>query len=74
MVMEDMRLLNLKEVMDICKIGKSTIYALMGAGKFPRPVRVGGRAVRWRWADIQEWLRSRPPTAPDQKSPDRPAA
>ena len=34
----------------------STIYAMMAAGKFPRPVKLGRRAVGWREQDIVDWL------------------
>ena len=40
------------------KLGLScrTIYAMMAAGKFPRPVKLGRRAVGWREQDIVDWL------------------
>lgn len=34
----------------------STIYAMMAASKFPRPVKLGRRAVGWREQDIVDWL------------------
>jgi prophage regulatory protein len=37
----------------------STIYQLMGQGKFPKPIRLGARAVAWRESDIDEWIASR---------------
>ena len=37
----------------------STIYAMMAADKFPRPVKIGRRAVGWRNTDIQAWVRSK---------------
>ena len=37
----------------------STIYSLMADGKFPRPVKVGRRAVGWKEQDIIDWLDSR---------------
>jgi prophage regulatory protein len=37
--------------------GKSSIYALMQAGKFPKPVKMaGGGAVAWRASEIQAWI------------------
>lgn len=33
----------------------ASIYRLMAAGKFPHPVKTGGRAVRWRQSDITAW-------------------
>ena len=39
---------------------RSTIYKLIAEEKFPRPVRVGDRAVAWRRADIDRWIEERP--------------
>ncbi|WP_461159788.1 helix-turn-helix transcriptional regulator [Sphingobium sp. TomMM35A] len=43
------------------KIGlsRSTIYSAMAKGEFPRPLRIGRRAVGWRQSDIDEWLSRR---------------
>lgn len=36
---------------------RSSIYALMKAGKFPRPVTLaGGGAVAWRSSDVAAWI------------------
>ena len=40
-------------------ISCSTIYAMMAAGKFPKPIKLGRRAVGWRNKDIQDWVRSK---------------
>ena len=41
------KLLRRQEVEDYCQLGRSSLYRLMRAGKFPLPIRVGERAVRW---------------------------
>lgn len=41
-------------------LGRSTIYRLIAEGSFPAPVRLGPRAVGWRWSDLDQWTRSRP--------------
>ena len=56
----DDRLLRLREVLALCGLSRSTIYRKMGEGSFPEPLRVGVRAVRWREAEIEDWLASRP--------------
>lgn len=53
------RLLTREEVSNILALGKSEIYKQMNQGRFPRPVRVGARAVRWRASEIFEWMESR---------------
>jgi prophage regulatory protein len=35
---------------------RSTIYQRMQAGTFPRPIRLGERAVGWRASDIEQFL------------------
>ena len=41
-------------------VSRSWIYSEMRAGRFPEPVRIGTRAVRWRVADLKEWEERRP--------------
>jgi prophage regulatory protein len=43
------------------KTGKSRseIYADMAEGKFPKPVRIGERAVAWRESEIASWQQQR---------------
>jgi prophage regulatory protein len=36
-------------------LGRSTIYRLIAAKQFPAPVRLTGRAIGWRSADIERW-------------------
>lgn len=40
-------------------LSRSSIYAMMDDGSFPRPVRIGRRAVAWRESDLRAWLESR---------------
>ncbi len=54
------RLLRRRQVEEITSMSRSSIYRLMQDGEFPRPVKVGPSAVRWRASDITAWLESRP--------------
>lgn len=54
------RILRRADVILLCGLSCSTIYALMARGDFPKPVRLTGRAVGWREEDIDAWLASRP--------------
>ena len=56
----DSRLLRLGDVLVRSGLSRSTLYRQMGEGAFPRPLRVGVRAVRWRESEIEDWLASRP--------------
>ena len=53
-------MLGLKAVITATGISRSKIYVLMGQGAFPRPKRVGRRAIRWAALEIKDWLKSRP--------------
>ena len=53
-------LLRREEVEARLGVSRSWIYAEMRAGRFPEPVKIGRRAVRWRVADLNEWLSDRP--------------
>ena len=37
-------------------LSRSTIYLRVAEGTFPKPVSLGGRAVGWVEAEIQQWL------------------
>jgi prophage regulatory protein len=50
------RLLRRSDVEDLVALRRSAIYALMSENKFPRPLKVAGRAVRWRQSDIAQWI------------------
>ncbi len=39
---------------------RSTIYAMIAAGTFPKPLLLGKRAVGWPEVAIKNWLESRP--------------
>ena len=53
-------LLRREEVEARLGVSRSWIYAQMRAGRFPEPVKISKRAVRWRVADLDEWLSDRP--------------
>ena len=53
-------LLRREEVEARLSVSRNWIYTEMRAGRFPEPVRIGKRAVRWRVADLNAWLSERP--------------
>ena len=60
------RLLRLSEVRTRTALGRSTIYRKMRDGSFPKPLKIGARAVRWRESEIEAWLAARPRATGDR--------
>ena len=54
------RFLRFSEVQSKTGLPRSTIYWKIGRGEFPRPVKIGGRAVAFLSGQIEEWMKSRP--------------
>ncbi len=49
-------ILRLPAVMARTGLSRSTIYLRISEGRFPVSVPLGGRAIGWIEAEIQEWL------------------
>lgn len=61
------RLLRRKEVEHETGLSRTTIYRLMDEGTFPRPRRIGARAVAWPSSEIARWKAMRPEAVPREK-------
>lgn len=53
------RMLRRKEVEAITGRSRSAIYEGMAAGTFPKPVKIGARAVAWPESVIRNWIAER---------------
>ena len=53
------KLNRLPEVMRRTAMSRSSVYLAMKKGTFPKPVRIGERAVAWRESDLQHWIDER---------------
>ena len=53
------RFLRLKEVRERVPFSRSSIYAKVQLGEFPKPVNLGARAVAWLESDIDRWMEAR---------------
>ena len=53
------RLLTFDEVHKRTGIKKSSAYAKMAKGLFPKPVRIAARSVRWVESEIDDWIHQR---------------
>ena len=56
------RLMRLEEVLEMCGISRSELYRQIADGRFPRPVKVGLRAVRWWQSEVEAWRAGLPRT------------
>ena len=64
--MTDAVMLRRGEVERRLGVSRSWIYAAMDRGEFPRPIKIGPQAVRWRIADLKQWEASRPEADPSE--------
>jgi prophage regulatory protein len=51
-------ILRRKDIENQFGLSRSTIYAMIANGRFPKPVKLGHRAVGWRSDDLQAWFDS----------------
>ncbi|MEN8501244.1 MULTISPECIES: helix-turn-helix transcriptional regulator [Paraburkholderia] len=52
------RLLPFREVAARTCLSKSEIYRRIEAGRFPKNIKLGARAVAWRESEIDGWIRA----------------
>ena len=50
------RLIRFPELQTLIPMSKPAIYNAMNEGRFPKPVKLGSRAVAWRESTIREYM------------------
>ena len=55
----EVRVLRIDEVVALVGLSRSTIYHLIAAGDFPKPLKLTANAVGWRSDEIEAWINSR---------------
>lgn len=53
------RFLRIKDVIATIGLSRTSIYRMIGAGEFPKPVQLTARSVGWWEADVSKWLDER---------------
>jgi prophage regulatory protein len=53
------KLLRLPQVASITGLSKSSIYAKVADGDFPKQISLGSRSVAWLDSHIESWIQSR---------------
>lgn len=66
MSIETNRYLRLSQVQELVPMATSTIYGLMSKGLFPKPIKLGERAVAWSEQSIRDYLASCPEMKPGE--------
>lgn len=54
-----MRIIRLKEVIDLTGLARSSVYRYVAQNSFPKPVSLGDRAVGWVESEVREWISER---------------
>jgi len=54
-----MRIIRLRDVMELTGLARSTVYKYVEAGTFPQPVPLGGRSVGWVEQEVEDWVLAR---------------
>lgn len=49
-------ILRLPKVIARTGLSRSAIYQRIAEGRFPKPISLGGRAVGWVEAEVNDWL------------------
>ena len=62
------RLLTLRDVTAATALSRSAVYALMAESRFPKPIRIGTRAVRWVEQEVLDFIASRPRAGSDRSA------
>ena len=49
----------LPRVMETTGLKRASLYAKVKSGEFPKPVKIGARAVAWVSTDVERWVAQR---------------
>jgi len=54
-----MKLIKLKEVMEMTALARATVYKFIAEGTFPKQVSIGGNCVAWVEQEVLDWIEQR---------------
>lgn len=54
-----MKLLTAKQVLAMIGIGRTTLYAMMREGEFPKPIQITKGRVAWIGSEVEKWVMER---------------
>ena len=53
------KLLKIKDVLSHVPVSRSQLYAMIAAGRFPKPIHLGGSGSFWVLEEVESWLDAR---------------
>jgi excisionase family DNA binding protein len=62
-------LIDTRQAAKLLKISARTIFQMEKDGRMPAAIRIGDRAVRWSYMELQEWVNAGCPERKDWKWP-----
>lgn len=57
----EIKLLRMREVIDLTGLSRASIYRRLKVGTFPNPVRLGENSIAWRSSEVAHWIDSLTP-------------
>ena len=54
------KLLRISEVKERVGLSTSSVYRAMRGSDFPKPLKLGPKAVRWSLEEVEDWLAAQP--------------
>jgi len=54
--MSELKLVNLKEVLSITTLSRSTWFDGVREGRYPSPISIGKRRIAWKYTDIKDLI------------------
>lgn len=63
---QENRILRLQDVIARTGLSRSSIYSFIRDKKFPQHIRLGTRSVGWHSSEVDAWVASRVPAAPQK--------
>jgi prophage regulatory protein len=57
---EDLRIIRIRDVIELTGLSRSAIYAAVKAGTFPRQLKLSARSSGWLRNEVVLWVKERP--------------
>lgn len=55
-----MKLISIKQVLELTAISRATLYRYMDKGTFPKPRKLDSKTIRWVESDVSNWIENLP--------------